>query len=351
MIAGWRDFLVNAGAELIDDRVSSFGNPDLERRVVTTGGVICDLSHFGLIAFVGEDARTFLQGQLTNDVRLVNDRSSQLTALCSPKGRMLANGRLFQRDDTLLLRLPSEMLVPVMNRLRLFVLRAKVSIEDASAALVRMGLSGPSAEAELHEAVGAVPGEVDEVVQHGGLTIIRVPGPHPRYEIYGERAALEKVWTALDVRAAPVGAEPWALLDIVAGIPTVYPQTADAFVPQMANMELIGGVSFRKGCYTGQEVVARSQFLGKLKRRMYRAHVDADTAPQPGAELHIPGSESGQSAGKIVDARPHPDGGFEVLAVLLIAAAESGNVRLGDEDGPVLQLATMPYSLEQQTEA
>jgi tRNA-modifying protein YgfZ len=346
MIPAWKEFLVNAGAELSDEQVASFGNPDLELRVVTTGNVICDLSHFGLLAIRGEDAPAFLQGQLTSDVRQISATQSQLTAMCSPKGRMLMSGRLFRRGDDFYLRLPDTMLAPVLNRLRMFVLRAKVVLEDAGGELVRMGLSGPGAEAELRDALGAVPLALDEGLQTGAITALRIPGPHPRFELYGPVEPMRKLWSVLDVRTAPVGMTPWRLLDVLAGVPNVYPQTADAFVPQMANYELIGGVSFSKGCYTGQEVVARSHYLGKVKRRMYRARVDTDTSPLPGDELHAPATESGQSAGKIVDASPHPDGGYEVLAVVQCLSAEGQQVRLGGPDGPVLHFAALPYGLE-----
>ncbi len=346
MIPGWKDFLTNAGAEIRDDEVISFGNPDLELRVVTTGNVIADLSHIGLLGVRGEDAFVFLQGQLTNDVRAVSERNSQLTAYCSPKGRMLANGRLFQRGEVFYLCLPRQTLGPVLNRLRMYVMRSKVVIEDATDTLAHIGLSGPSADIELQNTLGAAPAHVNDAIQHQGITVIRIPGPHPRFELYGDADAMKKLWTALDVQAAPVSSAPWGLLDILAGIPTVYPATVDAFVPQMANMQLLNGISFQKGCYAGQEIVARTQFLGKLKRRMYRVHIDTDTAPKPGDELFAPDTEPAQSAGRIVDAKPHPDGGFEALAVVQIASAETGDVRLGDPEGPLLRFGTLPYPFE-----
>lgn len=346
MVSGWKDFLTNAGAEIRDDEVISFGNPDLELRVVTTGNVIADLSHIGLLGVRGEDAQTFLQGQFTNDARAVSEQHSQLTAYCSPKGRMLANGRLFQRSDAFYLGLPCQILGPVLNRLRMYIMRSKVVLEDATDTLVHIGLSGPSAETELQNILGAAPTHINDVIHRQDLTVIRIPGPHPRFELYGDADAMKKLWTALDVQAAPVGLAPWGLLDILAGIPTVYPETADAFVPQMANMQLLDGISFQKGCYAGQEIVARTQFLGKLKRRMYRVHIDADTALKPGDELYAPDTEPAQSAGRIVDAKPHPDGGFEALAVVQIASAETGEVRLGGPEGPLLHFSTLPYPFE-----
>jgi folate-binding protein YgfZ len=136
-------------------------------------------------------------------------------------------------------------------------------------------------------------------------------------------------------------------MDIRAGIPNVFEDTVEAFVPQMANLQLVGGVSFTKGCYTGQEVVARMQYLGKLKRRMYHARVDAGQPPTPGTEVFSPSSDSGQGAGRIVDAAASPDGGYEVLAVLQISSADANDLQLGDIDGPALQLMELPYAFEQ----
>jgi len=223
------------------------------------------------------------------------------------------------------------------------VLNAKVTLEDASNAMIRIGLSGPDAEAELRDAVGALPAQVDDVVATNGLLVIRIPGPHPRFEIMGDSESIKKVWSTFDVRAAPVGAAPWSLLDVRAGLPALYPETMDSFVPQMVNLQAVGGVSFHKGCYTGQEVVARMQFLGKLKRRMYRARLRWDGTPKPGDGLFTGGADGGQDAGTLVDAQPSPDGGYEVLAVVPIAVAEGRPVHLYDSKGPLLEFAELPY--------
>jgi hypothetical protein len=147
-------------------------------------------------------------------------------------------------------------------------------------------------------------------------------------------------------QARQTGAEFWSLMDIRAGVPNIFEDTVEAFVPQMANLQLIGGVSFTKGCYTGQEVVARMQYLGKLKRRMYRAHVDSTQAPARGAEVFSPSSESGQGAGRIVDVAASPDGGYEVLAVIQISSAGADDLRLVDAEGPALRLLDLPYQFE-----
>lgn len=347
MTTDWRTFLIQAGAVLADGQVQHFGDPAQERQAAASGSVLCDLSRQGLIAAAGPDTATFLQGQLTSDVRLVTPEHSQLSAWCNPKGRMLASGRLFLREAVYYLRLPQEMVAPVCQRLQRYILRAQVTLQDASEELVGIGLSGPAADGLLQEALGAAPAQVDAVIQTQGVTVIRVPGIHPRWEIYGLPAAIPPLWTRLTARARPAGTEAWRLLDILAGVPTLYPETAEAFVPQMVNLQLLNGVSFKKGCYSGQEVVARTQHLGKLKRRMVRAHIDAATAPRPGDGLFS--AALGSGAGSIVDACPGPDGSCEALAVVAIDAAERGEVRLYDENGPQLQFAPLPYSFEDAT--
>lgn len=339
----WKTILAGHGAEFDHDSVTSFGNPERELRIVTTGAVLADLSHTGLLAVHGVDAQTFLQGQLTSDVREITATRGQLSGYCSPKGRILANFLIFERADTYYLRLPRQQVEPALKRLRMFVLMSKVTIEDASDRWVRFGFAGPQAAEQLRERVGAVPLGADDVLSVNGVTMVRLRGEQARFEIYGELEPMHKLWSALDVHAAPVGMVPWSLLDVRAGIPIIVAQTTDAFVPQMINMQLFGGVSFKKGCYTGQEVVARMQYLGKLKRRMYRGRVHAPECPEAGETLFSDTSASGQGAGKIVNAAPSPDGGYELLAVVEIGSREAGTIHLGSPDGPALELSDPPY--------
>ena len=342
----WSEFLINAGAELQDSTLVSFGNIQREQRVVHTGLVMSDLSHYGLIAVYGNDAADFLQGQLTNDIRDVSEHHSQMSAYCTHKGRMMSNFRLFRRSDTFYLRLPQGLLEDTLKRLQMFVLMSKVTIEDNSDALVHFGVSGPDARERLASHISTLPENVDDVSQSDGYTVIILPGIHPRYEIYGELDAMKKLWSELDVHAAPVGAGPWELLDILAGVPTIYPDTSEMFVPQMANMQFINGVSFQKGCYSGQEVIARTQYLGKLKRRMYRVKIETSEPIKPGAGLFAANSTSSQGTGNIVTAQADPQQGHMGLAVIDINDAASDTLRLYDEQGPRISLLDLPYSVE-----
>jgi len=346
----WKEFLVDAGAEFAADglRVESYGNPERELSAALGGTVLCDLNHLGLIAAYGEEARDFLHNQFTNDVRQVDETHSQLNAYCSAKGRMLAIFRLFQRGEAFYLQLPQALLEATLKRLRMFVLRAKVTLEDADDALVRFGLAGSHAEEYLRGALGAVPEEVDGTLQQGNASVIRLPGEHPRFAIYAPLDEARELWNKLNVDAAPVGAEAWDLLEVLAGVPSVQAETVESFVPQMVNLQLVGGVSFRKGCYPGQEIVARMQYLGKLKRRMYLVQIEAETPPAPGTELFAPNSASGQGAGRVLLAARHPDGGCVALVVSEISSAEEDALHLGgSSDGPPLQLRELPYPLDE----
>lgn len=323
----------------------------LEQQSATTGNTadcaLMDLSRFSLVAIRGEDRDSFLQGQLTNDIRELSHTHSQLSGHCSPKGRMLANFRVLRRNDSILLQLPDDKLEEILKRLRMFVLRSKVEITDTSDGLIRIGIAGDCAAALLAPTIPELPKRDNDMVHSGELTTIRMAGSTPRFEIIGPLEPIKALWQTLSANARIADGDLWALLDIRAGIPTVYAATTDAFVPQMVNMQLIDGVSFTKGCYTGQEVVARMKYLGKLKRRMYLAGVETDTAPQPGDELHADTSKSNQAAGRIVDARAVGNGRYEMLAVIEIEAAENGQVWLG-ADGPVLSVKAPPYGFDQE---
>ena len=347
----WNAFLEQVGATRAAERVAHFGQPESELATALTGDSCCDLSHLGLIAVYGPDAETFLQGQLTCDVQQITPDRSLPGAHCTPKGRVFASFRLFQREDTYYLELPRELLEPALSRLRKYILRARVTLEDASDVLARLGVAGPNAAARMGAVLGAVPelpnGVVmADVIYPRGVTVICLPGPTPRFEVHGAARELSTVWNSLAPNVAPVGAEPRRLLGILAGTPTVYPETMEAFVPQMLNLQLLDGVSFHKGCYTGQEIVARTHYLGKLKRRMYLARVDSPTPPRPGDPLFSPQADASQSAGQLADVARHPNGGYAVLAVALIECAEQGVLQLHDASGPALRLEPLPYGFE-----
>ncbi|OOY39329.1 hypothetical protein BOV90_09855, partial [Solemya velum gill symbiont] len=225
-----------------------------------------ELKHLAILIIEGEERETFLQGQLTNDVREVTQGESQLTGICTPKGRMLANMRMFPGDSRYYLVLAKELAEAIQKRLGMFILRSKVTISSGSDDYALLGVSGEAAEL-LPEAAQLTQAD-QAVLADDGCTLVRVAGESPRYMIVGPVDAIEARRQSLQESAESADDATWQLDDIRAGLPLIQEPTVEAFVPQMTNMGLINGISFTKGCYTGQEVVARMQYLGKLKRRM-----------------------------------------------------------------------------------
>lgn len=342
MIADWHSHLISTGANIDAEQVRDFGAPDRELRACAEGTVVCDLSHFGLMQFSGEDAQSFLQGQLTNDVKRVSGSVGQYTAYCTPKGRMLASMLLFMDHDGYKLQLPQALLPGVLKRLSMYILRAKVKAADASEDSVRLGLAGSRAAEALAE-LGEIPSATLDAVHADGIDIIRLG--EQRFELFAAPDRAVRIWEALRRTATPVGAACWQWLEIRAGVPIVLPETQEAFVPQMVNLERIGGVSFKKGCYPGQEIVARTHYLGKLKRRMYLAHVDSEQAPAPATPIFSPDLE-GQASGDVVVSAAAPQGGYDLLAVMQISSREQGEAHLGHPDGPLLEWLPLPYPLD-----
>ncbi|MDH4133781.1 MAG: folate-binding protein YgfZ [Gammaproteobacteria bacterium] len=339
----WQDFLSANRAHIENGRVSDFGDPAAERTAAANGNIIADLSHYALLRAQGPEARDFLQGQLSNDLRTLDNSHAQLSSYCNPKGRMLAVLRLFQRGEDIYLALPVSIAEGILKRLRMFVMRAKVKLEEERS-LVHFGISGPDVEPLLITALGQIPASSDESAFVNDVTIIRLAGPSPRFVIIAPFERARELWVSLAEKNTPVGTGPWAWLDIQAGVPVVLPETSEEFVPQMANLDLINGVSFKKGCYPGQEIVARMHYLGKLKQRMLRMHADTDSAPRPGEKLYAK-SFGDQAAGTVVMAEPSPAGGSDILAVVQIEPARQNELHLSSTDGPHLAATPLPYSI------
>jgi len=219
------------------------------------------LSHLGVLRFSGPDALSFLQGQISNDTNRLADRSSLFAAYSSPQGRVLALIYLLPHSSGIAAIVPRELLASTMERLKKFVLRAKVKIEDAGDDLLVGGFHG---EAALRNFGLPIPDAPGRYVEHNGIGIAAVGTEH-RYWVIGAAAD-----PALAPTAATQPERDWRLADIHAGLPQVYSSTSEAFVAQMLNLDLLDGISFTKGCYTGQEIIARTQHLGRIKRRLFR---------------------------------------------------------------------------------
>lgn len=303
----------------------------------------CPLSHEGVLAVRGVDAGKFLQGQLTCNLDYLSDAKATLGARCTQKGRMQSSFRILLEGDGCLLAMASELIEAQLADLKKYAVFSKSKLTDESAAWVRFGVQ--NGDAALASLGLELPQDTDAVVRANDLIAIRVSPARAELWVRAEQAA--EIQSRLAEQLAEGSLNDWLLGQIEAGIGQVFGSTREEFIPQMINLQAVGGVSFKKGCYTGQEIVARMQYLGKLKRRLYRLSLADQDVPEPGATLFSPVHAS--SVGNVVIAARTAQS-VELLAVLQADAAESGDIHLGAADGPALQLADLPYQLDSKLE-
>jgi len=306
-----------------------------------SGLIFSPLGQYELVRFSGDDAQTFLHAQLSCDVATLTQGASTYGAYCTPKGRALASFLLWRSGEGYFMQLPSSLREPIQKQLTKFILRAKVKVANVTDDFALIGVAGPEASALVLKATGLAPNTANSVEHASGITVIRLD--EDRYEIAVPRNKAAAVMETIAAGAEKTRPESWDLLDIRAGIPVITPATQEAFVPQMVNLDVIGGVSFDKGCYPGQEIVARMHYRGTLKQRMYLAHVDGPEQPQPGEKVYS-AAFGEQACGTIVNATQSPAGGFDALAVIQTASRKDG-VHWKSQDGPALQFLPLPYSI------
>ena len=336
MTQEWNSLLSAQG--LIDDG-RSFGNPVAELNAARDGSVVAPLSDLGLIRASGEDAAPFLHNLVSNDVNGIGADGARFAGLCTPKGRLLALILIWREGDDLLLMLPRDILPAILKRLSMYVLRSKVKLTDASTERALLGFSSPAAVLPA-PTIAALPRFGLANTEDGQW--LRLDDTRWMLSCTPQQALA--VWPQLASAATPVGTAAWQWLEIAAGQPRVVAATQEAFVPQMLNMELpaVAGVSFSKGCYPGQEIVARTQYLGKVKRRTYRARLSEPAAP--GTHVYAP--ETGdQQCGALVSVAPAPDGGFQALVCVQISAVDAGELHVGSLGGERLEMLSLPYEI------
>ncbi|NUZ08037.1 YgfZ/GcvT domain-containing protein [Piscinibacter koreensis] len=289
------------------------------------------LDDWGVIRAEGADAATFLHGQLTNDVTGLASTRARLAGFCSAKGRLQASFVVWRpAPETVFLACARDLLAPTLKRLSMFVLRAKCKLTDASAEMPLVGLAGDAADAAAAEL------DVWGVRADATGAAIRLP------DALGSRRVLV-AGQVEGTDAAPLALAHWRWLDLQSGIVTIEAATVDRFVPQMVNHELVGAVDFQKGCYPGQEVVARSQYRGTIKRRTLL--FDSAQLPTPGQDVFA-GGDASEPIGTVASAAPRPDGaGASALVEVRLASLDAGALHLGSAEGPRLEPRELPYAL------
>jgi len=324
----WHTFLQQQGATISREQHISFsespGNyPHFEQQSTLT-----PLIHLGVIVFDGPDAKSFLQGQVTCDVQQLSPQQSALGARCNPKGRALTSFLLHELNEQQLLMIMDHSLVePTIQELSKYAAFFKVELNDASEQYSLVGLSG-------------------ELTANHEQTVTTIPN----YQLGDGRRLLiassdqaQNLWLQLSQDLTPTGTEFWLLQDIRAGLGTLQTETSGMFIPQMLNLQAINGISFKKGCYTGQEVVARMKYLGKLKRRMYRITMNSSELPTPGTACYL--QDQKQSIGNVVIAAKADEHSQEILLVLTEAAAQAETLIIGQGNHQTITQQPLPYEI------
>lgn len=300
---------------------------------------LATLTDKGLLLVQGPDASKFLQGQVTCDVKELNEPITRIGAQCNPKGRMLLSFRALQMDsETIALRLPASMMESAQKTLGKYIVFSKAKLQEGSNNFAFFGLFGDSANAVAATFFQQLPTKCDGWIEKDGSYLIQLD-TH-RFECWIAASALSAFIETIKQQTKEVSAEEWQLLDIAAGIGEVYPESYELFTPQELNYQLVNGISFRKGCYTGQEIVARLHYRGKLKRHMYRFEYTGDTIPCPGAALVH--NLSGQHLGAVVIAAHNAHGKIELLASLLGEQLDQARVENATEK---LNPLNLPYAI------
>jgi folate-binding protein YgfZ len=314
---------------------------------VSGGSVVSAPNDLSLIRITGEEAASFLHNLLTNAVDDLGLSEARLAGMCSPKGRLQATMLLWRDHEGLVMQVSAELAAGLQKRLNMFKLRAKVTLTSADESLRVFGTAGPNAEKSLAAFGLEVPANVWGVTHQPNGSVIRLPdaAARERYQVVLPSSLAGDAWKVLSATLLPIETDVWNWLNVQSGVPRIVTATQEQFVPQMINFEVVGGVNFRKGCYPGQEIVARSQYRGTLKRRMFLAHVPLEglDVPAPGTEL-FSDNDPTQPCGMVVNAAGAPDGGSHVLAELKLDSIDSV-VHVGSADGAVLTLVQQPYAL------
>lgn len=312
-----------------------------------TGAV--ELSHWGLLRAKGNDAASFLHGQLSNDFKLLDGSLARMAAFCSPKGRILASllGWKVEPHD-IWLSCHRSVLAPTLKRLSMFVLRADCRLSEPQVA---------SGDEPAPRIWGLVGNAASMAMSRGGDLPVwghrRLPHHHSLIRLPTVAGLERALWIGpTPPEAMPLGLDSWRWLEVQSGIPVIEAATSDQFVPQMINFEVVGGVNFQKGCYPGQEVVARSQYRGSTKRRMFLFEIDANTPAALAGQEVFHADDPGQPAGMVVNSAPRPEGGgWVLLAEVKLAALEGSPLHLGSLDGPILCQKSLPYEVPVTNEA
>jgi hypothetical protein len=334
----WYSFLRRQGAVFEGASVHRFGN-GASTYLSPKDTVFSPISSLGIARISGSDAADFLQAQLTGDISDIGAEITRISGYCNPKGRLLAIFRVLREGDDFLLLSDSDILPNILQRLQVYVLRMKVHLA-VETARVAIGLFGPGAEDIVTNLSGSSPDIANDLVCKQRICSIPFGEKEKAYLILAPPEQLIESWVVIRSGTQLAGSDQWNLFEMRSGIPRITPVTQGHFIPQSVNLDLIGGVSFSKGCYPGQEIVARVRYLGRLKHRMARAIVTDGALPSPGDPVFLDAATT-RRAGTVINAVSLPNGAAELLATVPLTSSIGAEFPI-DQTGRSIQLVELP---------
>ncbi len=344
MNTDWKEFLSGQGAKFNADRLSGFPNHEN----IGTNELITDLSHLAQITITGNAAEAFLHGQFTINIKTLAEHHLQFSAWCNPKGQVKVTFLIYRDDDGFTILCPAELKDNFIKQLRMYIMRSNVTVTDHSDDLVRLGVQIHDTTT-LKQFTGSLPAQENDVVINDGIHCLSVHNTDEykdtqRYILIATADQQISLWEALVQKLNPVASTVWEYLDIQSAYPWLTTATTEKFLPQMLNLDLIDGLNYQKGCYPGQEIIARLHFRGQVKRRLYLASCDADviadTEIKSGVQLFTNDADD-KSIGSVINAQASSDK-YYFLAVIDNEVIEQ-QIHIANTDGSVIHIEQLPY--------
>ncbi len=346
----WQNFLTEQGAQFSETgEIITFGHPEIERFLIKNGPVITSQAHQALLKVSGDEAFNFLQGQLSNDLKNVDHETAQLSAYCDPKGNVLTTFLIFKIADDFYLSFDFSLKTIIQKRLTMFVMRSKVTITDMAEDLIHIGFAGDFANLDVQRLLSTKVKNNYQTAQlaskEANATVIKVPGPYHRYEFFASIDDMQVIWKKLKNNSDTTNSADWKLLDLAYGIPKLNSQTQGLFIPQFLNLDKLEAINFKKGCYPGQEIIARIHYRGRVTKRMMRIHFPEIVELNSGEELILTDDDNKRLKFIVIEARPDVINGTLCHAVGTLKPLESASGNLKTSSGIIATIEPFAYSL------
>lgn len=348
----WNAFLQEQGAQFDENGfIKTFGHPEIERFLIKNGPVVTSLSQQALLKISGSDAQTFLQGQLTSDLKELSENKAQLSAYCDPQGNVLAIFTIFMREGSYYLHFDGTLADAITKRLRMFVMRSDVLIEPMNETLMQIGFAGEFGDLDIQRRLNTKVKEIWETgfVQEDDMNevqVIKVPGPYHKYLLVGPTEQMIQAWQQIRINSDATNHTDWQLLDIAAAIPSVNSETSGQFTAQFFNLDKLDAINFKKGCFPGQEVIARMHYRGKITKRMLRLRFENVQNFAAGEAIELTDAEGKKYRMTNLNCKEDIFSGSLANVIATMKPLENVSGALLAEDGSPVTVEPLPYSIE-----